>query len=71
MFCLKCGFIDDTEQINVWQKNYHLELGTAEYRSILLPQPISVGHDYLKAALGSCIRLAGLNEDLMTQDSAV
>lgn len=53
------------------QKNYHLKLGTADYRSILLPQPVSVERDYLKAALGPCIQLAGLNEDLMTQDSVV
>lgn len=52
-------------------KNYHLKLGTADYRSILLPRPISVERDYLKAALGPCIQLAGLNEDLMTRDSVV
>lgn len=35
------------------------------------PRPISVEQEHLKAALGWCILLAGLNEDLMTQNSAV
>lgn len=65
------GFLKEAEWINIWQKHYPLELGTADCRSIPHPQPISVEHDYVKAALGSCIQLAGLNEDLMTQDSAV
>ena len=35
------------------------------------PQAISVEQEHLKAALGSYVPLAGLNEDLMTQNSAV